>query len=52
MSQICNDNAKRSKPKENELGILGISPREFMNYVGNSAEVQESYVELELCIYL
>ena len=24
MSQICNDNTKRPKPKENQLGILGI----------------------------
>ena len=36
MSQICNDNTKRSKSKGNELGILGISSREFM--YGNSAE--------------
>ena len=38
MSQIYNDNTKRPKPKENQLGILGISSREFMHYVGNSAE--------------
>ena len=29
MSQIYNDNTKRPKPKENQLGILGISSREF-----------------------
>ena len=33
-----NDNTERPKPKENELGILGISSREFTHYVGNSAE--------------
>ena len=38
MSQIYNDNTKRPKPKENQLGILGISSREFTHYVGNSAE--------------
>ena len=38
MSQIYNDNTKRPKPKENQLGILGISSREFKHYVGNSAE--------------
>ena len=38
MSQIYNDNTKRPKPKENQPGILGISSREFMHYVGNSAE--------------
>ena len=37
-SQICNDNTKRPKPKENQLGISGISSREFTHYVGNSAE--------------
>ena len=36
-SQIYNDNTKRPKPKENHLGILGISSREFTRYVGNSA---------------
>ena len=25
-------------PKENQPGILGISSREFMHYIGNSAE--------------
>ena len=39
MSQIYNDNTKRPKPKENQLGILGISSREFTHYVGNSAQV-------------
>ena len=38
MSQIYNDNTKWSKPKENQLEILGISSREFMHSVGNSAE--------------
>ena len=38
MSQIYNDNTKRPKPKENQLGILGISSKEFMHYVGNPAE--------------
>ena len=38
MSQIYNDNRKRPKPKENQLGILGISSREFMHFAGNLAE--------------
>ena len=38
MSQAYNDNTKRPKPKENQPGILGISSREFMHSVGNSAE--------------
>ena len=38
MSQIYNDNTKRPKLKENQLGILGISSREFMHSVGNSVE--------------
>ena len=38
MSQTYNDNTKRPKPKENQLGILGISSREFKHSVGNSAE--------------
>ena len=38
MSQIYNDNTKRPKSKENQLGILEVSSREFMHYVGNSAE--------------
>ena len=38
MRQRYNDNTKRPKPKENQLGILGISSREFTHYVGNSAE--------------
>ena len=29
MSQIYNDNTKQPKPKENQLGILEISAREF-----------------------
>ena len=40
--QIYNDNTKRPKPKENQLGILGISSRKFTHYVGNSAEGLES----------
>ena len=36
--KIYNDNTKRPKPKENQLGILGISSREFTHYVGSSAE--------------
>ena len=36
--KIYNDNTKRPKPKENQLGILGISSREFTHYVENSAE--------------
>ena len=38
MRQRYNGNTKRPKPKENQLGILGISSREFTHYVGNSAE--------------
>ena len=38
MSQLYNDNTKRPKLKENQLGILGISYREFTHSVGNSAE--------------
>ena len=38
MSQIYNENTKVPKPKENQVGILGISSREFMDSVGNSAE--------------
>ena len=40
-----NDNTKRPKLKGNQLGILGISSREFMHYVGKFSEspwVQES----------
>ena len=36
MSQVYNDNTKRPKSKENQLGILGISSREFMHFAGNS----------------
>ena len=46
MSQIYNENTKRPKPKENELGILGISSRGFTHYVGNSAEGLGSRREL------
>ena len=38
MSQIYNDNTKRPKSKEYQLGILGISSREFTHFAGNSAE--------------
>ena len=38
MSQIYHDDTKRSKPKENQLGILGISSREFTHFPGNAAE--------------
>ena len=38
MSQIYNGNTKRPKPKENQLGILGISTREFTHFAGNSPE--------------
>ena len=38
MSQIYNDNTKRPKPNENQLGILGISSREFMHFARNLAE--------------
>ena len=38
MNQIYNDNPKRPKPKENQLGILEISSKEFMHSVRNSAE--------------
>ena len=31
MSQIYNDNTKRPKPKENQLGILGISSLELLH---------------------
>ena len=42
MSQIYNDNTKRPKPKENQLGILGISDREFTQFARNSVEGVES----------
>ena len=38
MSQRHNDNTKRPKLKENQLGILGISSREFTHFAENSAE--------------
>ena len=38
MSQIYNDNTKRTKPNENQQWILGISSREFMHFAGNSSE--------------
>ena len=38
MSQIYNDNTKRPKRKENQLGIIGIPSKEFMHFAGNLAE--------------
>ena len=38
ISQIYNENTKRPKRKENQLGTLGSSSREFTHYVGRSAE--------------
>ena len=38
MSQTHNDNTKKPESKENQLGILGISSREFTDSVGNLAE--------------
>ena len=38
MSQIYNDHIKRPKPKENQLGILGISSMEFTHFTGNLAK--------------
>ena len=38
MSQIYNGNTNRPRPKENQLGMLGISSREFMHFAGNSVE--------------
>ena len=38
MSQIYNDNTKRPKPKENQLGILEISSMEFTHFARNLAE--------------
>ena len=38
MRQTYNDNTKRPKPKENQLGIVGISAREFTHFAGDSAE--------------
>ena len=37
MGQAYNDSTKRPKPKENQLGILRISTREFMHFARNSA---------------
>ena len=45
MGQTYNGNTKRSKPKENQLEILGISSREFMHSVGNSAEDRRYGIE-------
>ena len=38
MSQIYNENIKRPNPKENQLGSLEISSKEFTNSVRNSVE--------------
>ena len=46
MGQVYNDSTKRPKPKENQLGILGIAAREFTHFAGNSVEGQESAVGL------
>ena len=45
MGQTYNGNTKRSKLKENQLEILGISSREFMHSVGNSAEDRRYGIE-------
>ena len=37
MSQTYDDNTKRPKPKENQLGILAVSSRKFTHSVENSA---------------
>ena len=51
MSQIYNDNTRRPKPTENQLGILGISSWEFMHFTGNSAEgaAGTTYLSLRIC---
>ena len=36
MNQIYNGNTKRPKPKEDRLGILGVSSRQFTHFPGNS----------------
>ena len=42
-----------SKPKENQLGILGISARKFTYFAGNSAEQRTSGPHVrELQLYL
>ena len=38
MSEIYHGNTKKPKPKENQLGILGISSRKFTHFARNSAE--------------
>ena len=45
MSQIYNDNTKRPKPKENQLGVLAFSSREFLHSDANSAESLTSRIE-------
>ena len=42
MSPIHNGNTKRPKPKQNQLGIFGISTREFKHFAENPAEGFES----------
>ena len=42
MSQAYNDNTKRPKPKENQLGILGISSRQFTHSGGNQQRASGS----------
>ena len=48
MSQIYNGNTKRPKLKENQLGILGISSREFAHFAGNSTE--DLGARIECCL--
>ena len=50
MSQTHNDNTKKPESKENQLGILGISSREFTDSVGNLAEGLRSRRALQRCI--
>ena len=38
MSQIYNNNTKRLRTKENQLGILAIPSREFKHFSGSSSE--------------
>ena len=49
MSQIYNDNTKNSKPKQNQLGILVISAREYTRFAGNSAEKFSRKIQRKCC---
>ena len=51
MSQTYNDNTKRPNPEENQVGILGISSREFTHSVGNSAEGLSGATYLSLGVH-